>query len=137
MSRHRHRCRFLNFARQAVTSVTLVPRCFVLPAMPVVTLENVSLAYGHVPLLDRVELVIEPGDRLALIGRNGTGKTSLLKVLAGEVAADDGVVWRQPQLRLAHLLQEPVLDSEETVFDAAAAGLGQVRALLVEYEHAA
>jgi ATP-binding cassette subfamily F protein uup len=105
--------------------------------MPVATLENVSLAYGHVPLLDRVQLVIEPGDRLALIGRNGTGKTSLLKVLAGEVAADDGVVWRQPELRLAHLLQEPVLDPEETVFDAAAAGLGQVRALLVEYEHAA
>ena len=78
--------------------------------MPVATLENVSLAYGHVPLLDRVQLVIERGDKIALIGRNGTGKSSLLKVLAGEAAADDGVVWRQPELRLAYLPQEPVLD---------------------------
>src|SRR5690349_24951565 len=105
--------------------------------MPVATLENVSLAYGHVPLLDRVQLVIEPGDKLALIGRNGTGKTSLLKVLAGEAAPDDGVVWRQPELRLACLPQEPVLDPAQSVFDAAAAGLGQVRALLIDYEHAA
>jgi ABC transport system ATP-binding/permease protein len=105
--------------------------------MPVATLENVSLAYGHVPLLDRVQLVIERGDKIALIGRNGTGKSSLLKVLAGGAAADDGVVWRQPELRLAYLPQEPVLDLDETVFDAAAAGLGQMRALLVEYERAA
>jgi len=105
--------------------------------MPVATLENVSLAYGHVPLLDRVQLVIEPGDKIALIGRNGTGKSSLLKVLAGEAAADDGVVWRKPELRLAYLSQEPVLDPEATVFDAAAAGLGEMRALLGEYERAA
>jgi len=56
--------------------------------MPVATLENVSLAYGHVPLLDRVQLVIEPGDKIALIGRNGTGKSSLLRVLAGEAPAE-------------------------------------------------
>ena len=105
--------------------------------MPVATLENVSLAYGHVPLLDRVQLVIEPGDKMALIGRNGTGKSSLLRVLAGEAPADDGVVWRQPELRLAYMKQEPVLDMDETVFDAAAAGLGEIRALLVEYEHRA
>ncbi len=105
--------------------------------MPVATLENVSLAYGHVPLLDRVQLVIEPGDKIALIGRNGTGKTSLLTVLAGTAAADDGVVWRQPGLRLAYLEQEPELEAGETVFDAAAAGLGAVRELLIEYEHAA
>jgi len=105
--------------------------------MPVATLENVSLAYGHVPLLDRVQFVIEPGDKIALIGRNGTGKTSLLKVLAGTAAPDDGIVWRQPGLRLGYLEQEPELDSGETVFDAAAAGLGAVRELLIEYEHAA
>ena len=100
--------------------------------MPVATLENVSLAYGHVPLLDRVQLVIDPGDKIALIGRNGTGKTSLLRVLAGTTAADDGVVWRQPGLRLAYLEQEPELESGQTVFDAAAAGLGAVRELLIE-----
>src|SRR3954469_23927960 len=62
------------------------------PAMPVATLENVSLAYGHVPLLARVQLVSGPGDKIALIGRNGTGKSSLLRVLSGEAPADDGVV---------------------------------------------
>jgi ATP-binding cassette subfamily F protein uup len=105
--------------------------------MPVATLENVSLAYGHVPLLDRVQLVIESDDKIALIGRNGTGKSSLLRVLAGLAAPDDGVVWRQPELRLAYLEQEPVLDPEQSVFDAAAAGLGPMRELLVEYERAA
>src|SRR5215831_16001620 len=105
--------------------------------MPLATLENVSLAYGHVPLLDRVQLVIESGDKLALIGRNGTGKSTLLRVLAGEAAADDGVVWRQPTLRLGYLPQEPVLDPKHSVFDAAAAGLGGVRELLIAYERAA
>src|SRR3954469_5086431 len=71
-------------------------------AMPVGTLENVSLAYGHVPLLDRVQLVIEPGDKIALIGRNATGKRSLLRVLSGEAAAANGVVWRQPEIRLPY-----------------------------------
>jgi ATP-binding cassette subfamily F protein uup len=105
--------------------------------MPVATLEHVSLAYGHVPLLDHVDLVIEPGDKLALIGRNGTGKSSLLKVLAGQAPADDGVVWRKPDLRLAWVQQEPALDPQATVFDTAAEGLGEIRTLLIEYEHVA
>ena len=64
--------------------------------MPVATLDKVSLAYGHVPLLDAVELTLDSGDRVALIGRNGTGKSSLLKVLSGVAMPDDGQVWRRP-----------------------------------------
>jgi ABC transport system ATP-binding/permease protein len=105
--------------------------------MPVATLDNVSLAYGHVPLLDRVQLNLEAGDKVALIGRNGTGKSSLLKVLAGIGAPDDGAVWRQPGLRLAWVAQEPALDPEQTVFEAAAEGLGELRGLLGRYEAAA
>ena len=105
--------------------------------MPVATLDRISLAYGHVPLLDQVELVLDAGDKTALIGRNGTGKSSLLKVLAGISAADDGQVWRRPGLRVAWVAQEPTLEVGQTAFEAAAAGLGEVRGLLAEYEVAA
>ena len=105
--------------------------------MPVATLDRISLAYGHVPLLDQVELVLDAGDKAALIGRNGTGKSSLLKVLAGISAADDGQVWRRPGLRVAWVAQEPTLEVGQTAFEAAAAGLGEVRGLLAEYEIAA
>ncbi|MCU0895982.1 MAG: ATP-binding cassette domain-containing protein, partial [Burkholderiales bacterium] len=101
--------------------------------MPLVQLANVSLAYGHVPLLDRVELVVEPGRRIGLIGRNGTGKSSLLRVLSGDTTPDDGTVWRTPSLRLAFVPQEPAFAPGETVFEAVSAGLGAFRQLLVDY----
>ena len=104
--------------------------------MPLATFESVSLAYGHVPLLDHVDLVIEPGSRTGLIGRNGTGKSSLLRILAGQAAADDGRVWRQPGLRIGVVAQEPELDPAHTVFEATIAGLGELSALLADY-HAA
>jgi ATP-binding cassette subfamily F protein uup len=102
--------------------------------MPLLTLDNVSLAYGHVALLDRVELVLEAGEKVALIGRNGTGKSSLLKILAGSVLPDDGAVWRQPGLRLAYVPQEPAFGAGQTVFESAAEGLGEIREQLAEYE---
>ena len=89
--------------------------------MPVAALDNVSLAYGHVPLLDRVALSLDAGERAALIGRNGTGKSSLLKLLAGAAAPDDGQVWRQPGLRVAWVAQEPQLDADQSIFEAVAA----------------
>jgi ATP-binding cassette subfamily F protein uup len=104
--------------------------------MPLATLESVSLAYGHVPLLDRADLVVEPGSRTGLIGRNGAGKSSLLKLLAGEASPDDGRVWRQPGLRIGVVAQEPQLDPGHSVFQATVAGLGELSALLAEY-HAA
>ncbi len=96
-------------------------------------LSAVSLAYGHVPLLDRVDLVIEPGRRMGLIGRNGTGKSSMLRIIAGEATPDDGTVWRAPGLKLAIVPQEPRFAPGQTVFEAVAGGLGESRDLLVEY----
>ena len=104
--------------------------------MPLVQLSGVSLAYGHVPLLDRLDLVIEAGERIGLIGQNGTGKSSLLRIIEGVANADDGKVWRAPQLKLAAVSQEPVLRSGQTVFEAVAEGLGKGTELLVDY-HAA
>ena len=101
--------------------------------MPLAQLSDVSLAYGHVPLLDKVALVIEPGQRIGLIGRNGTGKSSLLRLLSGERPADDGVVWRAPGLKLASVPQEPEFTPGHTVFEAVAEGLGKGTQLLVDY----
>ena len=64
--------------------------------MPVLQVSNACLAYGDVALLDRAELVLEVGEKVALIGRNGEGKSSLMRALAGQQPLDDGEVWRQP-----------------------------------------
>ena len=104
--------------------------------MPLLQLSRVSLAYSHVPLLDHVDLVIEPGERIGLIGRNGTGKSSLLKIIEGLAAADDGKVWRAPQLKLASVSQEPAFRPGQSVFETVAEGMGQGTKLLVDY-HAA
>jgi ATP-binding cassette subfamily F protein uup len=105
--------------------------------MPIVRLAQASLAYGHVPLLDRVDLVIEAGQRIGLIGRNGTGKSSLLKVIAGDAAPDDGEVWRAPGLRIARVGQEPEFAPGQSVYAAVADGLGPLTRLLVDYHAAA
>ena len=91
--------------------------------MPLLTLEQVSLAFGHLPLFDRVDLRVEPGDRLALIGRNGTGKSTLLKVMSGAVQPDSGLVWRAPGLRVSRLEQEVPEETERTVRQEVEAGL--------------
>jgi ATP-binding cassette subfamily F protein uup len=104
--------------------------------LPLIQLSQVSLAYGHVPLLDRADLVIEPGERVGLIGRNGTGKSSLLKIIEGAVRPDDGKVWLAPALKLAAVAQEPEFRSGQSVFEAVAEGLGKGTALLIDY-HAA
>ena len=101
--------------------------------MPVLTLDGACLAFGHHALLDHADLVVEPGDRIALIGRNGTGKSSLVKALAGELHLDDGKVWKQPALKAAHVPQEPPFDPEQTVYEAVASGLGTLRTALVGY----
>ena len=101
--------------------------------MPLLQLSQVSLAYGHVPLLDHVDLVIEPGERIGLIGRNGTGKSSLLKLMDGAAAADDGKIWRAPALKLASVPQEPLFQPGLSVFEAVAEGLGEGTQLLIDY----
>ena len=103
--------------------------------MPLLKLEQASLAYGHFPLLDRADFLLDAGERVALIGRNGTGKSSLLAALAGERALDDGHVWRQPGLKIAYAPQEPPLDPERSVFETVTAGLGETARHLTEYQH--
>ena len=94
--------------------------------MPLLTLERVSLAYGHLPLFERADLRIEAGERLALIGRNGSGKSSLLDVVAGDRAPDAGTVWRAPGLRIARLVQDVPAGATGTVRDEIARGLPPV-----------
>lgn len=94
--------------------------------MHLLTLDQVSLAFGHVPLFEHADLRIEPGERLALIGRNGTGKSSLLKVVAGELEPDAGVVWCAPGVRIARLAQDVPDTSARTVREEVAAGLPQL-----------
>ncbi|CAG0124419.1 ABC transporter ATP-binding protein uup [Rhodocyclaceae bacterium] len=103
--------------------------------MPYLTLDKAALAYGHVPLLDHVDFQLDEGERVGLIGRNGGGKSSMLKVLAGTAVLDDGIVWRAPGVRICYVSQEPQLDAEATVFDAVAEGLGELRQLLHDYHH--
>ena len=67
--------------------------------VPLLTLDQVSLAFGHLPLFEEAELRVEPGERIALIGRNGSGKSSLLKIVAGDMPPDGGTIWRSPGLR--------------------------------------
>jgi ABC transport system ATP-binding/permease protein len=105
--------------------------------MPLVTLDQASLAFGDAPLLDHADLALEAGERIALIGRNGSGKTSLLRVIAGQQALDDGRLWRAPGLRVTLVPQEPALDPAHTVFEAVACGLGEIQRTLLEYHRVA
>ena len=103
--------------------------------MPLLRLDDVSLAYGYLPLLAHVDFQIESGERVCLVGRNGTGKTTLLRVVGGTALPDEGEVWRQETLRTGHLEQEVPPDTELTVFEVVATGLGQLGRLLADYHH--
>jgi len=102
--------------------------------MAVISLSNAQLAFGHVALLDHAEFSLEAGERVGLIGRNGTGKSSLLKIIAGLSKLDDGLLVMQQGLKIAYVEQEPHFDPEMSVFDAVASGLGELPALLAEYD---
>ena len=102
--------------------------------MALLTLQNAHLAFGLAALLDGADFAVESRERIGLIGRNGAGKTSLLKVLAGVQALDDGAMAQQSGLRVTTVPQEPVFAPDATVFDAVAEGLGHVRALRGRYE---
>ncbi len=94
--------------------------------MALITLLDAQLAFGHVPLLDHADFSLLESERIGLIGRNGAGKSSMLKILGGLEKADDGTLQLQQNLRVAYVAQEPLLDSEATVFAAASEGLAHV-----------
>jgi len=101
--------------------------------MALITLLNAQLAFGHVALLDHADFALETQERVGLIGRNGTGKSSLLKILAGMEHPDDGVLQVQSNVRIAYVAQEPLLDAQASVFTAVSAGLARVIHLIDEY----
>src|SRR5690606_18529899 len=102
--------------------------------MAIISLSDAQLAFGHVALLDHAEFSLEHNERVGLIGRNGTGKSSLLKIIAGRAKLDDGLLVMQQGTRIAYVEQEPQFNPEMSVFDAVASGLGEVWAWLTEYE---
>ena len=101
--------------------------------MALLTLLDAQLAFGHVPLLDHADFALEAGERVGLIGRNGAGKSSLLRILGGLESADDGQLQAQQSLRVAFVAQEPELAADATVFDAVAQSLAPLRALMDAY----
>ena len=102
--------------------------------MSVISITNAQLAFGHVALLDHAELSLEVGERIGLIGRNGTGKSSLLKIIAGLAKLDDGLLSMQQGLRIAYVEQEPEFNPQATVFDTVASGLSNALELIAQYE---
>ena len=102
--------------------------------MALLTLTNAHLAYGHVALLDGAGLSLEAGERVGLIGRNGTGKSSLLKILAGLEKPDDGLLQVQQGLRRVYVPQEPQFEPGHTVFEAVSEGVAEARDLRARYE---
>jgi ATP-binding cassette subfamily F protein uup len=101
--------------------------------MPFITLDNASLAFGHHALLNHAAFQLDAGERVGLIGRNGAGKSSLLKVIAGTIKLDDGTLWRASNARIVYVPQEPELDTTHTVFEAVAEGLGALQQIIIDY----
>ncbi|MGJ7512250.1 ATP-binding cassette domain-containing protein [Variovorax sp. GT1P44] len=101
--------------------------------MALITLLDAQLAFGHVPLLDHADFALIESERIGLIGRNGAGKSSLLKILAGLEKPDDGTLQVQQGVRVTYVAQEPVLDMDADVFTAASAGLSEVIAVRDQY----
>ncbi|MEX2270652.1 MAG: ATP-binding cassette domain-containing protein [Vicinamibacterales bacterium] len=117
--------------------------------MPLLTLDHIFISFGREPLLDDASLQIDEGERIAVIGRNGTGKSTLLRILSGELAPDAGAIWRAPGSEAARLAQDTLIGPRDgtdaapadarhpdTVFEIVAGGLGPLRDLVVGYHHA-
>ncbi|MGR9035550.1 MAG: ATP-binding cassette domain-containing protein, partial [Gammaproteobacteria bacterium] len=103
--------------------------------MPLLRLTNISIAYGTHTLLNGADFQIDAGERVGLLGRNGEGKSTLLKIIAGHIQADHGEIWRQPGLKLSWLEQAPELPPDATIYDAVAGGLGDLGQWLTRYHH--
>jgi len=102
--------------------------------MALFVLSNANLAYGHVDLLANTAFSLEEGERVGLIGRNGAGKSSLLKVIAEIEKLDSGLIQKQQQIRITYVAQEPIFVSSATVFETVALGMENIKRLREEYE---
>lgn len=102
--------------------------------MALLVLNNAQLAFGHVALLDHASFSLEDGERIGLIGRNGAGKSSLLKIFAELEKPDAGILQKQQGIRIAYVAQEPVFDEKSSVFEAASLGLQSIKVIREEYE---
>jgi ATP-binding cassette subfamily F protein uup len=91
--------------------------------VPLLILDHIHHAFGHLPLLDDVSLQLEPRERVSIIGRNGAGKSTLLQIISGEQAPDSGTVWHEPALKIARLEQDVPLTSTKSIFEVVAEGL--------------
>ena len=101
--------------------------------MSLIQLQQAQLAFGHVPLLDHVDFALETQERVGLIGRNGTGKSSMLKILAGLEKPDDGQIQMQQGVQLAYVAQEPVLNPNHTIFESVSHALADIHQLIERY----
>lgn len=101
--------------------------------MSIIRLENISLAYGDMPLLDKAELQINRGERVCVLGRNGAGKSTLFKVISGQVDADDGSVWRKPGIKIGMLNQNLPAQDDKSVYEVVASGLAEAGELINRY----
>ena len=101
--------------------------------MPLIKLDNVSIAFGIKPVLDHAELQIDEQERIGLIGRNGEGKSTLLKTIAEEILPDSGTLWKQSGVVVSTLEQSPELPESSTVYEAVADSLGEVGHLIARY----
>ncbi len=99
-------------------------------------MQEVTVAFGGPPILDRATFSLERGERVALLGRNGTGKSTLMKLLDGTIEPDSGLIVRQTRLQISRLEQDIPLDLKGTIFDVAAGGLGEAGTLLARYHEA-
>ena len=105
--------------------------------MPILKLDQASLHYGNLVLLDQVDFSIRKGERIGLLGRNGAGKSTLLKVITGSIALDGGDRWLRQGTKIAYLDQDLPHADEQDVYDVVAHGLTGVGDLLARYHHAA
>jgi ATP-binding cassette subfamily F protein uup len=103
--------------------------------MSLITLNQASLAYGHHPLLDQTDFSLEEGERVGLIGRNGTGKSTLLKILNRQEALDSGTIQYQQGLRINYVAQEPIFDPAKTIFEVVSEGLGELLQCIDDYSN--
>ncbi len=101
--------------------------------MPLLRLTNISIAFGTHALLKNADFQPDAGERVGLLGRNGEGKSTLMKIIAGNIYADHGDIWRQPELKLAWLEQAPDLPDDATIYDAVAGGLGELGSWITRY----